>query len=129
VRIQVPKSLDEVKSGFDPLPEGTYRVRATEAKVKTSGKGNPYVAFTFQVVDNETASFNNRKLFHNSTITEETLGFLKQVLEALGTPWDAEGFDTDDVIGNECIVGVKIQPRSDQPEVLQNTIKTFAKAA
>ncbi|SRR5881394_2385218 len=128
MQIQLPKNLDEVKAGFDPLPEGTYKVRATKADLKTSAKGNPYLAITFTVIENDAAEYNNRKLFHNVTITDETMGFVKEVLEALGTPWDGNSFDTEDVIGNEALVSVKVQARADNPEQMQNVIKKFARA-
>ena len=67
---------------FQALPADRYALKAEEAEVKSSAKGNSMVAITFKVVGGE---FNNRKLWHNFTLTEKALPFLVRFLTAVGS--------------------------------------------
>jgi len=77
---------------FQALPAGRYTLKAEDAEVKSSSKGNSMIAITFKVVGGD---YNNRKLWHNFTLTDKALPFLTRFLKAAGS----DVFNEEDVSG------------------------------
>jgi hypothetical protein len=81
----VKLNFDQVSSDqgtFEPLPEGDYVATVFEVKLaKSKTSNNEYYNWTFQV---QTPSrFRNRRLFHITTLAEQSLWNLKQTIEAV----------------------------------------------
>ena len=104
MRITTPKNLAEVSTEFEPIPAGTYTVRCTQVEQKTGKTSNkPYLNFTFEIQD---APFTGRLLWGMGSLAENALFGLKNILEGLNVAFDEDGFDTEDAIGQECLVEV-----------------------
>ena len=112
-RISTPVSLKDIKSGFDPIPEGSYLVRVvTIQHIPTSKSGNPYLKFEFEVSEGD---HTGRKLWANASLQSQALWKLRQILEAFGASFDDAGFDTDDLVGLEAIAVVGIDETMNKP--------------
>jgi len=100
MRINV--NLDEVESGFEPLPAGNYPVRISKVEQR-HGKEAPYLAWEFTITEGE---YQGRKLFTNTSLAPQSLWNLKRLLVAAGFEWEDDGFDTEDTLGCELEVAV-----------------------
>ena len=97
-----------VEAGGVVLPEGNYEVKVVEVESKTSdNSGNEYLSWEFQVVSPE--KHKGKKLYHNSSLTPQSLWSLRGLLEQLGveTPDEPTELDLDDLIDRT--VGAEVQ--------------------
>lgn len=121
MRITVGKNLDDVKSAFETLPAGQYPVRCTKVEKKIGkDSGQPYLNFEFEIQDE---AYKGRKLWSIGSLQEQSLFALKNILEGIGVPYDAEGFDTDDCVGQDAIAEVVVKPGRTEEEASKNEIK------
>jgi hypothetical protein len=105
--IKVPDlSGTESVGGFDPLPPGWYSIRVDGAQETKSRSETPGVELTMCVEDPREHA--NRLLWDTIWITQASLGFVKQKLEAMGYPIPQGGFDLDpnSLVGRRCRVRV-----------------------
>lgn len=112
--------------GFEPVPAGSYPCKVFEASMgETSGQGKlpagtPKLMLTFVVTEGDYAT---RRFWGNYTIppadyekAPQLKGMLVRALTALG--YDEKkltsgkfNLDADDIVGRECVVTVKVEPR------------------
>lgn len=95
-----------VESGGGLVPEGNYEVEVAEVEQKTSEAGNDYLSWEFHVVSPE--KFKGRKLFHNSSLTQQSLWSLRGILEAMGIEIPDETMDLELAELVERTVGVEV---------------------
>jgi hypothetical protein len=98
----------DVKSGFEPIPEGKYEAVVFEVEQKVGqNSGKPYLNWQLKIQGGE---FDGRRLFYMTSLSPNALWKLKTNLIALGyTKEEVEGdFDLDlpDLCGRECTVVV-----------------------
>lgn len=93
----------------EPMPAGEYQVRVTDAEMKTSKAGNPYIKWKLQVfgMEGDLARFNNWPIFYNTMLTGRGAGILKSFLKCVMPEYEGGAIDTDEALGAECIVNVK----------------------
>lgn len=87
---------------FDPVPNGIYRVRLMDVSTDGKGPAGPYWTWTFKVDEPEGSDlhqFNGRKLWHNTSLSDDALFKMKEVFEAMGYTLDS---DTDEMMGHHC---------------------------
>lgn len=80
MRIVVPADLS-----LPLIPPGGYRARVSGYKVKTSSSGNSYIFWEFTLMSqgpDEKVSTVGRKVFDQTTLTEESLWKLNQLYNA-----------------------------------------------
>lgn len=111
--IKTPVSLDNVKSGFAPIPAGSYTVRVTDITMAKSQAGNDYLKFEFDVAEGDYAG---RKIWGNYSLKETALWRLREALEAFGTSWSEDGFNTEDLIGAEAVASISIDETGQKPQ-------------
>lgn len=80
--------------GFDPLPDGAYHVRLREVDSTREGPSGPYWSWEFEVV--EEGEFSKRRLWTNTSLSDQALWKLKETFDAFGVPTDT---DTDELLG------------------------------
>lgn len=94
--------------GGSNVPEGQYEVKVVEVEQKTSdNSGNDYLAWEFQVIS--PAKYKGKKLYHNTSLTPQSLWNLRGLLEQLGVevPEEPTDIDLDDLIDRT--VGCEVQ--------------------
>lgn len=89
---------------FTPVPPGTYECVVTNAEERESAKSHlPYIALELTI---DGGDCDNRKLFHNLSLSPQSVSFLKRGLIALGyQPDDLVGkvsLEIADLIGSRC---------------------------
>jgi hypothetical protein len=97
MKIVVPQDLS-----LPPIPPGVYKASVTGYKIKTSAEtGNPYVQWEFTLLSQgPTAEIKTvgRKVFDNTTFTEESLWKLASLLEAVGEKLEPGEFELEDLV-------------------------------
>ena len=78
------------ESGPKILPEGEYSAEVYNfEKKKSDNSGKYYLAWEFRVVD-ETGEYEGVRLHHNTTLQEQGLFNLKNLLDAIGIDTDGK---------------------------------------
>lgn len=124
-QINVGKNLDDVSGGFDPVAAGRYTVKVESPPELKPGKVASYLNWQLTIRDNPDEDMNGRILWEITSLAENSLWRLKELLKALGVPWTAEGFNTEDTLGTMCQVVVTLDAREDKPDEKTNNIKSF----
>ena len=90
---------------FKTIPEGSYVVEVVAATMEESSKGNDMIKWEFEVAE---GPHKGAKLWYNSTITDDSLWALRQVLDALGqdVPDGEMDIDLEELVGCQAGVGV-----------------------
>lgn len=96
----------DVKSGFEPIPEGKYDATVFEVEQKVgNNSGKPYLNWQLKIQGGE---FDGRRVFYMTSLSPNALWKLKANLNALGySKEELEGdfdLDTTDVVGKSCTV-------------------------
>ncbi|MHA2065451.1 MAG: hypothetical protein ACXABY_13845 [Candidatus Thorarchaeota archaeon] len=120
-KIALPTNLDEVESGFEVIPDADYLVRITKYKIR-DGKEAPNIFWTSKIFGNDNAELNGKPVGFNTSLAEQSLWFLKGLLENTGVKWDAKGFDPDHVVGKEVGCKVSIGEYQNKP---RNQVDSF----
>lgn len=97
----------EAASGFEPLPEGSYRVLIDEAIEKTANTGTAGIGVTMKVID--AGEYTGRLVWDNLWFTPKALPLVRQRLEACGYPIPAGAFKIEprQLVGRETTVVVR----------------------
>lgn len=78
------------------LPEGQYQLELKEIEQKEGeSSGEPYLEFTFEVVNNDDDSLNGTKAWDNLSLQPKALWKLRQFMEAGGHPTEDGPMDVD----------------------------------
>ena len=100
--VTVSENLDNVESGFAPLPEGEYLVTCGMPEVAKSKAGANMLKLEATVVEPaevEGVATAGRKVFLNLMLEGKGLGITKGFLEAAGVKWAGDSFNTEDIAG------------------------------
>lgn len=81
-------------TGFEPIPEGVYEVALRDVEIK-EGQKAPYWLWTFEVPASA-EEFSGRRLWLNTSLSENALWKLKETFDAFGETPDT---DTDEMLG------------------------------
>lgn len=108
--------LPESSGDYGALPQGDYSVRISEAGIKATKDGNgQYIKLTLDVTG---PSHVGRKIFaylniRNASAKAEEIGRqqLGSLMRAIGLPTLK---DTDQLIGGELVISVKVKPADGQ---------------
>ncbi len=98
-RIRV--NLDDVESGFEVYPDDKYHVEIQESSKTKKSENGAYIQWIGKILDGE---FENKLISWNTSLQEQALWNLKDMLEKLQVDWDEEGFEMEDGFGKELIV-------------------------
>lgn len=79
--------LDRTESGFEPIPEGSYKVIAQDFDERKAQSGTPYVSVMMEIVEGQYAG---RKLFRNLMLEGPGKFTLYQFLDAVRAPKTGE---------------------------------------
>ena len=101
--------FSNVKSGFEPIPEGTYNAVVVEVEPRTSQAGKPYLNWKLRLQGGE---YDGRTVFYTTSLQPQSLWNLKDALIALGFPKEQLNspefqLDTNDLLQLECCVVIK----------------------
>lgn len=104
--------LTDVKTEFEPIPPGVYDATVADVEQKMSKKGNPYLNWRFSVEPNEDTGFDgSTAAWYITSLTKESLPFLKRTLSALGfSDEELDGeleLDPPTLVGLECTLVVE----------------------
>jgi len=117
-KVNLDFNIENASSGFEPLPADQYPAKIIKSELATSQAGNPVIKIQWEITDGE---FTGRKLF--DTIPLQIDWRVKPYAELIGLSSGSE-LDTDDFIGAEAILQVKIRPADEKAgRDAQNEIK------
>ena len=118
---------------LDVLEDGTeVEVRCTEAEVRTSdNSGNQYI---FMVLEpqgyDDVADIRHIQMLPNdgmrSKDVQETLARIRDMYDAFGAPYGAEGFRVEDLEGQHAQATLGVEDDSQYGK--RNRVRTFVKA-
>ncbi len=105
--VTVSENLDNVKTGFDPLPVGEYLVKCEMPEEVKSKKGSRMLNCKGTVLEpiiatneaGEEVTTEGRVMFWNLMLEGDGLGITKGFLEAAGITWEGNTFNTDLIAG------------------------------
>lgn len=86
------------------LPEDQYRVKVAEVS-QEDGSAAAYLKWKFEVSEGK---FEGKPLYHNSSLSEQALWSLRNLLETIGVdiPDDEMDIDLEELVGKELMVTV-----------------------
>ncbi len=117
--------LNEV-SGFQIYPEGPYVVEIQEStKTKKSSTGNPKIGWVGKIIQCDNPEYVDKKIYWETSLLDQALFNLKALLEAMGMPWDEEGFELEDTYGKTVGLNVNVEPYEEED---RNKVKSYFKA-
>lgn len=121
-KIKVDLTDDEISGGgFEVLPDDDYSAKITEYEVRGPGEsGYEYINFTFTVDEGE---YKGRLLWRNLSLSPKALGFLKELCEAAGIPYDKKGVDLKSAKGKR--LKVRVITKTSEEYGDQNEISRF----
>jgi len=93
--------LDEVESGFEIYPDDKYIVEIQESSKTKKSENGPYILWIGKILEGE---FEDKMVSWNTSLQEQALWNLKDMLEKIGVDWDEDGFEMEDVFGLQIIV-------------------------
>ena len=115
--------LDDVESGFETYPEGSYLVELQEtSKIAKSKAGAPKVTWISKILEGE---FEDKLLSWDTSLQDQALWNLKGMLEVIEAEWDEDGFELDDCTYQKLIVDVVVEKWEGTP---RNYVRGYHKA-
>lgn len=115
--MQITPDFSEAVESSNVITPGLYKARVEGVEQKTSKAGAPYLKWTMSIfgAEGNNARYNNFKLWHTTMLSGKGAGILRDFLTA--TLGEARQFQTDEVLGKEVSVLVKIRRLEDGKEV------------
>jgi len=102
---RIDVNLDDVKDYVEP---GWYVAQVVQQEIKTSkDQQSQYVEWVLEIAEPE-SEFHGMKVWHRTSLKPTALSMLKNFLEAAQFQWDADGFNTEDVVGAELEIKVDV---------------------
>jgi hypothetical protein len=114
------------------VPDGVYLLKIISSKESKSKNGNDQIQWEYEIVQPSPCIVEGspvKQLFMYQTVTEKSLGFLRQLWEACDKlQLGATAFDTTDLYG--CMFGAEIVKQPGTPEYPQekNQVRKYFKA-
>ena len=108
--------LVTVKEGYETIPTGEYLIQVTNIE-ETENKfdpDKPQLKWTLEIV---TGDYEGKNLIAFSSTSDSVKGKLVRWASALGLELvDGDAFDTDDLIGRQCLAVVLVKAKDDGTE-------------
>ncbi len=107
---------------FTAIPEGKYNAVVFSNEIKDTKAGDSqYVSWQFSIIDGK---YKNRRLFAITSLKQQALFKLKEMVEAINPKWKLEGaveLDFTKLQGKKCVilVGKKMYEGQEQNEILK----------
>lgn len=98
---------------LEDLPPGTYKVRVVGCELKQTQKGETRLMWKLQTFGSETATWNNRVIWHGTMTGGKGAGFLKAFVKAATGEDSVGSFDTDQLMGRELLVTTTVGKNQD----------------
>lgn len=126
-------AIKRVKSGFEPLPNGVYRVLVTKSEGRDTAAGNGrFISMAFDVIEGQ---FKGRKVFNifntenpNADAVERGQSDLATLVEALGHPQPVKTEAEFHSLVRDRILRIKVGQRKDKKTgEMRNTVTDFYK--
>ncbi|GEM_PF-2389339 len=96
-------NLNDIESGFELFPDGTYLVTIQpSSKLKKSDSG-PYIRVIAKCDEGE---MEGRMIGWNCSLLPNALWNLKNMLIAIGQEWDEDGFELEDIFEQQLMIDV-----------------------
>jgi len=103
------------------MPFAIYKLRCLESKRGNSGKGNPQIVMTWEVIDNSETKFNGIKVVNFRSLVDKALPFVNQERQGIGLPQvkeaDLPTLDDQDYIGQTGYATVKTTQQEQKNEL------------
>ena len=128
----VPGQVEKAEMGFDPVPEGRYKVLVSKCEIKEKvDKTGKYINTELTIANGD---FAGRKIFHVFSVWSTNEGARKAANYMISTLWDAAGLgplkDTSEIVDKVVIIEVKLE-KEKRDKVLTgkliNVVKSFLK--
>jgi hypothetical protein len=114
--------LDDVDSGFQVYPDMKVIVKIQESSKTTMSKeGNPKILWIGKIIEPE--EYVDKLYSWDTSLLPQALFKLKGMLEAMGIPWDDDGFEMEDCLGE--MVGIVNQVKQYKEEDRNNAVSFF----
>jgi len=95
--------LDEIESGFELFPDGTYLVTIQpSSKLKKSESG----AYIRVIAKCDEGEMEGKMIGWNCSLLPNALWNLKNMLVAIGQEWDEDGFELEDIFEQQLMIDV-----------------------
>lgn len=111
----------EAEKQMAPIPDGTYELQVKEIKGGVTQMGIPRLGFTLELVNCENPDLNGKGVYYSSNLPHQGsmkgVGFLVNLLSALGKPWTGQELDTDSLIGARCRANLVKQKNNNFSEI------------
>ena len=112
------------KKEREPLPNGPYTLRVNNCEPRTAKSGRPMLNFRLEVAENPNPDYNGKTMFYNCPLPDngnsKGIGFLVQIVKALGQEWEGTNIKTDEFVGLTCTANVSTDEKG------WNQIDSFA---
>ena len=102
----------EAEKSMKPAVKGVYELQVSSVELGETKEGIPRLMFKLDIVNSPNPDYNGKgmtyfaNLPHNGQL--KGIGYLTQILSALGKPWTGTQLDTDSLIGLRCRANVGI---------------------
>lgn len=124
--MKIEADLSEVT---EPLEPGEYKARVMDGQPKEWKSGTRYIAWKFEIFENESPELNGRNFTHNTPIEGGGAFKLDDLyLAATGEklPKGKASLDTEQIIGKEFLVTLRKQIDKDGNATKFNEVHTLA---
>lgn len=117
------EKAEAATGSFKPVDPGLYRLRLTEVTVGEGDKG-PYWTWIFEIVAPKSEAGYTSRLWHTTSLSANSRGFLKAVFAGFGVSADT---DTDELCGEHVMaeVGLTTIKKGDRAGDKTNVINSF----
>jgi hypothetical protein len=95
------------------IAEGEYEVAVVDIEEKASSKDNQYIKWTLEIVDGE---FKSQKLYTNTMLTDQSMHWLAEWLDAIGSDIEGDEIRLEDVEGLTVMVEVEHEKYQGKPQ-------------
>jgi hypothetical protein len=129
---KIGASMADIKTTFDPLPEGEYPATIKAVEQKKSRTGKDMIVITYELTA-DAGDNKGRQLFDNITLQKDNgerneaglRGFKRIVENLLGEERASDDdFDTDELLSVPCVLFVKQESYEDAGETkISNRVK------
>ncbi len=117
--------LDDVESGFETFPDGSYKVEIQpSSKLKTAkASGAGKISVIAKCLEGE---MEDRLISWDCSLQDQALWNLKSMLEAVDLEWEEDGFELEDLFGKVLIIDVTTYHwKDDPPGVMRNSVDAY----
>ncbi len=115
-------NLIEVESGFEVYPDGPYLVEFTDKSKVAKSDSGAYVRWIAKIIDPE--EYEDKLISWTSSFLPQALWNLKELLEKIDVAFDEDGFELEDVCGEQLLIENEVREFNGQD---RNNIVSYTK--